>query len=93
MAQFPASKMRWLSGILLAVAVLMLILGETVLAKSLAGKTFVFYWLGCFVCTGLAAIAAILDFFSLQRRARIQQKEIMEKVFRDVAKDDSHRRS
>ena len=85
--------MRWLSGLLLAVAVLMLILGETVWAKSLTGKSFIFYWLGCFVCTGLAAIAAIFDFFSLQRRARIQQKEIMEKVFRGVAKDDPGGRS
>jgi len=85
--------MRWLSGLLLAVAVLMLILGETVLAKSLTGKAFIFYWLGCFVSTGLAAIAAILDFFSLQRRARIQQKEIMEKVFRGVTEDDPRHRS
>jgi len=85
--------MRWLSGALLVAALLMLLLGQTILAKSLTGKTFIAYWLGCFVCTGLAAVAAIIDFFSLQRRARIQQKEIMEKVFREAVKDDPNRRS
>ena len=85
--------MRWLSGILLAMALLMLLLGQTILAKSLTGKTFICYWLACFICTGAAAIAAIIDFFSLQRRARIQQKEIMEKVFREVMKEDPRKRS
>jgi hypothetical protein len=84
MADFPASKKRWASGILLGIALLMLILGQTVLTSSLHNRAFIAYWLACFMVTGLAAIVALLDFFSLQRRARAQEKKIMEKAFREM---------
>ncbi len=93
MGDFP-SKKRWLSGLCLVIALLMLILGQTVFVHSLQGRTFILYWLACFALTGLAAIVALVDFFSLQRQARMKQREIIEEVFSEPAKkDEPHSRS
>jgi hypothetical protein len=40
------------------------------------------------MATGLAAIMALLDFFSMQRRARSQEKKIMEKAFREMVETE-----
>lgn len=86
MAEIRISKIRWLSITLLGIALVMLVLGETLLAKSLSGRRFIFYWLACFVFTGLAAMTALIDFFAVRRRARIYQRELMAEVFSEAEK-------
>jgi hypothetical protein len=72
--------------IFLIVSLVMLILGETVLRTSLSKVPFVLYWMGCFLCTGLAIIFAFLDVFGVQRQAREQQRELLEKTIQEIAR-------
>jgi membrane protein implicated in regulation of membrane protease activity len=72
--------------IFLIVAVVMLILGETVLRTSLHGVPFIVFWMGCFVFTGLAIVFAFLDVTGVQRQAREQQRELLEKTIREIAR-------
>lgn len=93
MVQLINSRSRWLGATFLAIALSMLVLGQTVLSPALQGKAFVFYWLGCFAFTGLAAMMAVIDFFALRRRARMQQREFMEKAFREITNENEPRQS
>lgn len=72
--------------IFLIIAVVMLILGETVLRNALTKIPFLIYWLGCFVCTGLAILFAFRDVFGVQRQARIEQRELLEKTIKEIAR-------
>ena len=72
--------------IFLIIAVVMLILGETVLRTSLARIPFLIYWMGCFVCTGLAILFAFRDVFGVQRQARMEQRELLEKTINEIAR-------
>jgi hypothetical protein len=72
--------------IFLIIAVLMLILGETFLRQSLGKVPFVLYWMACFVFTGMAILFAFLDVAGVQRQAREQQRELLEKTIREIAR-------
>jgi hypothetical protein len=72
--------------IFLGIAALMLILGETLLRLSLSSFFFVVYWLACFVFTALAILFAFLDVTGVQRQAREQQRELLEKTIREIAR-------
>ena len=70
----------------LVIAVLMLILGETFLRQSLGKVPFILYWMACFVFTGMAILFAFLDVAGVQRQAREQQRELLEKTIREIAR-------
>ena len=70
----------------LIIAVVMLLLGETVLRQSLGKVPFVLYWSACFVCTGLAIIFAFRDVAGVQRQAREEQRELLEKTINEIAR-------
>jgi hypothetical protein len=72
--------------VFLAVAILMLVLGETVLLHSLNKTSFIIYWLVCFVFTGLAIVFSFLDVAVVQRRARAQQRELLEKTVGEIVR-------
>jgi hypothetical protein len=72
--------------IFLIIAVLMLLLGETVLRHSLTQVPFILYWMACFVFTGLAIIFAFLDVAGVQRQAREEQRELLEKTIHEIAR-------
>jgi len=72
--------------IFLIAAVVMLILGETVLRSSLVKVTFILYLMGCFVVTGLAIMFAFLDVAGVQKQAREQQRELLEKTIQEIAR-------
>lgn len=72
--------------VFLAVAVVMLVLGETLLRQSLTKLAFVLYWLVCLVCTALAILFAFLDVNGIQRQAREQQRELLEKTIQQIAR-------
>jgi hypothetical protein len=72
--------------VFLIIAVIMLILGETVLRSSLARMPFVLYWTACFVVTALAIVFAFLDVAGVQRQAREQQRELLEKTIREISR-------
>ena len=70
----------------LIISVVMLILGETVLRSSLAKVPFILYWMVCFFFTGMAIVFAFLDVAGVQRQAREQQRELLEKTIREIAR-------
>jgi hypothetical protein len=72
--------------IFLIISVVMLILGETVLHSSLQKVPFLIYWMACFVFTGLAIVFAFLDVAGVQRQAREQQRELLEKTITEIAR-------
>ncbi len=76
----------------LIVAVVMLILGETVLRHSLGKMPFVLYWLACLIFTALAIIFAFLDVAGVQRDARERQRELLEKTIDQIAHQKQSRR-
>jgi membrane protein implicated in regulation of membrane protease activity len=77
--------------IFLMVAVAMLILGETVLRSSLTRISFLVYWAVCFLFTGLAILFAFLDVAGVQRQAREQQRELLEKTIQEIARQKEAR--
>lgn len=79
--------------IFLGVALLMLILGETVLRQSLGKMAFVVYWMGCFIFTALAILFSFLDVAGVQRRARAQQRELLEKTIGEIVRQKEAKRS
>lgn len=70
----------------LIISVVMLVLGETVLRSSLGKVPFLIYWMGCFVFTGMAILFAFLDVAGVQRQAREQQRELLEKTIHEIAR-------
>jgi membrane protein implicated in regulation of membrane protease activity len=70
----------------LIIAVVMLILGETVFRSSLSKIPFIIYWMACFAITALAILFAFLDVAGVQRQAREQQRELLEKTIREIAR-------
>lgn len=81
--------------VFLGVAVVMLVLGETLLRQSLSKMSFVLYWLACLVFTALAILFAFLDVTGIQRQAREQQRELLEKTIQQIArqKEEKTRRA
>ena len=78
--------------IFLIIALAMLVLGETVLRTSLTKVPFILYWMGCFACTGLAVLFAFLDVAGVQRQAREQQRELLEKTISEIARQKELKR-
>ena len=80
------TRRRWLGAIFLLLSVAMLVVGQTVLKEQLRGRTFMFFWLGCFAVTGLAILVALVDAAVLRRRAREQQLELFQNTLGEIAK-------
>jgi hypothetical protein len=72
--------------VFLIIAVVMLILGETLLRSSLTKVPFILYWMVCFAFTGMAIVFAFLDVAGVQRQAREQQRELLEKTIQEIAR-------
>jgi len=70
----------------LIVSVVMLILGETLLRSSLRNVPFIIYWMVCIMITFLAIVFAFLDVAGVQRQAKEQQRELLEKTIKEIAR-------
>lgn len=77
------SRRRWFATFFLLMAGGMLIWGETVLRSRLEGIGFLIYWLICFLFTGLAMFAALLDFRAVRRDTRREHAELLKDAFGD----------
>lgn len=77
----------------IAVAILMLILGETFLRAKLAANAvlLVLYWMTCLVLTALAAIGAIVDAARVGRESREEQRSLIEETLQEVEREKQHR--
>ena len=84
-------RRRWLGGISLGAALLMLIAGETVLRERLSGVTALLFWMACFALTFLAMLVAFLDMAVVRRRLRDEQRALLEDTFKDIAREKQAR--
>ena len=83
----PATRRRWLGGLMLLAALAMLIAGETVLEHRLSGAGFLLYWLLCLVFTGGAIMVAYMDVRAVQRKSRLEARELLEKTLHKIETD------
>jgi hypothetical protein len=88
----PTAKRRWFGAIVLAVALLMLILGETALKGKMSDFAFVAYWLACFVLTSLAIVVAFRDVKAVQNQVRSEQRTLLESTLKDIESEARDRR-
>jgi hypothetical protein len=91
MAENSRNRRRWLGIICLVTAIVMLIVGETVLGERLTGFGLLLYWLTCFAITGLAALVAIRDLVHVRRENRAEQRKLLEQTLQEVERERAHR--
>ena len=87
MGELTNSSRRKTGIVFLGAALLMLILGFTVLDKHLKGFSFVLYWLSCFAFTLSAATVALLDIAIVKARSREEQRQLLEDTLSQVERD------
>jgi len=78
------ARRRWFGAIVLAVALLMLIFGQTVLEGRIKGVVFVAYWLICFIFLGLTFVVAFRDVRAIQNEVRSEQRTLLESTLKDI---------
>ena len=81
------ARRRWFGGIVLGAALLMLILGETILNGRLQPRAFVFYWGSCFLLTMLAVVVAFRDIKDVQRKVGREQKDLLEGTLSKIERE------
>lgn len=81
------TRRRWFGALCLAMAMLMLILGETLLDRHLPGVWFIGYWLVCFLFTTLAICVAMLDARASRREIRQEQKDLLKTTLSGIAEE------
>ena len=85
---FDATLKRRLLGVLfLAVALVMLFAGQTVLQERLPASGFLLYWLTCFVFTLLAIIVALRDVRALRTKAMKEQRGLLDSTLQKIESD------
>ena len=78
------SRRRKIGTVCIAIAILMLVAGETLLKSHLSGALMLCYWLGCFVFTAIAAGAAVIDAARVGIESRDAQKSLIEETLREI---------
>ena len=86
MAEKSDMVRRGLGVFFLLSALVMLVVGETVLSERLRSQPweFVVFWLGCFAFVGLALLMALLDMAAVRRRVRQEERELVESTIRQI---------
>ena len=87
------ARRRWLGALSLAVAVAMLLAGETVLNGRLRGLGLAIYWLFCFLFTTLAIFVALLDARAVGLQSREEQRRLFEDTLRAIETEKRSRKS
>jgi hypothetical protein len=68
----------------LGVAVVLLVLGETVLKDKLSPVAFVLFWTLCFFFTISAILCAYFDLRALRQSTRRAHQELLESAFKEI---------
>lgn len=87
MGVMPNTRRRWIGASALAVAIVMLIAGQSVLRHRLSGVWFLAYWAVCFVLTAAAMVVAILDARDLARGTVREQRDLMESTLKEIQEE------
>jgi hypothetical protein len=77
----------------IAAAILMLVLGETVLRTALAQNAVLLlvYWMTCFILTALAAGMAIIEAARTGRESREEQRTLLMETLQAVEREKRER--
>ena len=67
---------------------LMVIGGITVFASGLKDIRFIIYWLICAGLTGLAALIAVMEIFSIRRQSRELEKKLVKETLSPLDDDE-----
>ena len=92
MSPDPKTRRRIFGAVCLALALVMLIAGETVLQNRLSPVGFVVFWLGCMVFTAMAIGAALVDLFRVRTENRDAQRALIEETLREVEREKLRRK-
>jgi len=94
MANSGDARRRWFGAIFLALALGMLIAGQTVLRERLERHpgAFVYFWSACFLATGVTLIIALLDLRAIRHRARQERTELVKKTWSAIEIEDERSR-
>lgn len=82
------ARRRWFGAFFVICAGGMLIWGQTVLHSRLRGVGFLIYWLVCFLLVLLAMLTALLDLRAMRKRARDQQRDLVQEALDEVKSAD-----
>ena len=74
-------------------ALLMLVLGQTVLRGALQGVVFLLYWLACLALTGLAFAVALLDARATRNELRRRNRELLEQTMKAIQAEADARKN
>jgi len=86
------TRRRVLGSLFLLTAVVMVLLGQTVLEECLRGLNYVLYWMACVIMTGLAVLTALLDVRAIQQRSRRDQYDLLTSTVEKIEKDAKARK-
>ena len=78
------ARRRWLGAIVLAIALLMLVLGETALKGKMGDAAFLAYWLICFLFVCVAIVIAFRDVKAVQHELRSEQRSLLESTLKEI---------
>jgi hypothetical protein len=84
MALNATTRRRWFGILFLGCAVMMLVVGQTILQNRLRDLAFLVYWMICFAFTGLAAAVALLDARENRRRLRQERRDLLQTTLKDI---------
>ena len=81
------ARRRWLGALSLGAALIMLILGLTILWGKLGNLPFLLYWVVCIALTALAMATAFVDARVVSERTRREERDLLEHTLKDIVKD------
>jgi len=82
---------RVLGTLLLAVAIVMLLVGETLLKHRLGPLATLTYWTSCVLATLAAILCAMLDLGRSLRQSSTEQRQMLEQTIRDIEAERARR--
>lgn len=81
-------KPRRVTGIVfLGIALLMVVLGQTILSPYLKNFSFIIYWLTCAAFTLSAASVALVDLARVKKVSRDEQRDLLEETLEQIERD------
>ena len=87
------ARRRCFGAICLAMAIGLLIGGETGIEGRPGGPRLIAYWLLCLIFTGLAICVALWDARALRRQNRMEQRALFEDTLRKIEREKKSRES
>ena len=87
-----AVRRRVFGAVSLGMALLMLILGQTVLQHELSGWPFLMYWLVCLVFTSVSIGVALVDARATRLQVKRERRELLEETLKEIKEEAARKR-